>query len=207
MHLFAETKISTKTPHAKQSKLSLWIVAVSCRSFESNKYGAVCPRLETCHSGLLPSVSSSESFKIIPFIAWQTTSHARLTTVLDGPFRTAVNMLLYCSFPLGQASWTVQTHLLFAYCSRIREGKTILNFYNSCSAVTQTHFLAHTEYHICGINNLLQVLEELKVLLEYYEKETGQKPKLLGLGLSSRKNLCIHPEASILKIVHMFIPW
>jgi len=67
--------------------------------------------------------------------------------------------------------------------------------------VTQTHFLAHTEYDInfYGINNLLQVLEELKVLLEYYEKETGQKPKLLGLGLSSRKNLCIHPEASILK--------
>jgi len=45
----------------------------------------------------------------------------------------------------------------------------------------------------------LQVLEELKVLLEYYEKETGQKPKLLGLGLSSRKNLCIHPEVSMLE--------
>ena len=50
------------------------------------------------------------------------------------------------------------------------------------------------------INNLLQVLEELKVLLEYYEKETGQKPKLLGLGLSSRKNLCIHPEVSACKL-------
>ena len=44
----------------------------------------------------------------------------------------------------------------------------------------------------------VQVLEELKVLLEYYEKETGQKPKLLGLGLSSRKNLCIHPEVYVL---------
>ena len=52
----------------------------------------------------------------------------------------------------------------------------------------------------CISNNyLLQVLEELKVLLEYYEKETGQKPKLLGLGLSSRKNLCIHPEVSACK--------
>ena len=50
------------------------------------------------------------------------------------------------------------------------------------------------------INNLLQVLEELKVLLEYYEKETVQKPKLLGLGLSSRKNLCIHPEVSACKL-------
>ncbi|RMX45958.1 hypothetical protein pdam_00020986 [Pocillopora damicornis] len=46
------------------------------------------------------------------------------------------------------------------------------------------------------VPELEKVLEELKVLLEYYEKETGRKPKLLGLGLSSRKNLCIHPEAS-----------
>ncbi|KAK3741288.1 hypothetical protein QZH41_012587 [Actinostola sp. cb2023] len=38
-----------------------------------------------------------------------------------------------------------------------------------------------------------KVLEELKVLIEYYEKETGQKPKILGLALSSRKNLCINP--------------
>lgn len=44
------------------------------------------------------------------------------------------------------------------------------------------------------VPELEKVLEELKVLLEYYEKETGQRPKILGLGLSSRKNLCIHPE-------------
>ncbi|XP_015770253.1 PREDICTED: TFIIH basal transcription factor complex helicase XPD subunit-like [Acropora digitifera] len=44
------------------------------------------------------------------------------------------------------------------------------------------------------VPELEKVLEELKVLLEYYEKETGQIPKLTGLGLSSRKNLCIHPE-------------
>ena len=41
---------------------------------------------------------------------------------------------------------------------------------------------------------LYKVLEELKVLLEYYEKESGEKPKIVGVGLSSRKNLCIHPE-------------
>ncbi|XP_074630565.1 general transcription and DNA repair factor IIH helicase subunit XPD-like isoform X2 [Acropora palmata] len=46
------------------------------------------------------------------------------------------------------------------------------------------------------VPELEKVLEELKVLLEYYEKETGQIPKLTGLGLSSRKNLCIHPEVS-----------
>ena len=47
----------------------------------------------------------------------------------------------------------------------------------------------------------IKVLEELKVLLEYYEKESGEKPKILGVGLSSRKNLCIHPE------VGKYISW
>ncbi|XP_065833449.1 general transcription and DNA repair factor IIH helicase subunit XPD-like [Oscarella lobularis] len=41
-----------------------------------------------------------------------------------------------------------------------------------------------------------KVLEEMKILMEYYEKETGTPAKLLALGLSSRKNLCIHPEVS-----------
>ena len=41
---------------------------------------------------------------------------------------------------------------------------------------------------------LFQVLEELKYLREYIAKETGTEPHLVGLALSSRKNLCIHPE-------------
>lgn len=41
-----------------------------------------------------------------------------------------------------------------------------------------------------------KVVEELKNLMEYYEKETGEKQNILGLALSSRKNLCIHPRAS-----------
>ena len=39
-----------------------------------------------------------------------------------------------------------------------------------------------------------QVLEELKKLLDYYEREDGTRPKILSLALSSRKNLCVHPE-------------
>lgn len=41
-----------------------------------------------------------------------------------------------------------------------------------------------------------KVLAELKVLMDYYEKQTGQRPELLGVVLSSRKNLCIHPDVS-----------
>ena len=44
--------------------------------------------------------------------------------------------------------------------------------------------------------NLLsdQVVEELRKLIEFYCKQTGESNNFLALALSSRKNLCIHPE-------------
>ncbi|ELU01094.1 hypothetical protein CAPTEDRAFT_167887 [Capitella teleta] len=44
------------------------------------------------------------------------------------------------------------------------------------------------------VPELEKVVEELKNLIEYYERETGEPSTLVGLALSSRKNLCIHPE-------------
>ncbi|XP_066250346.1 general transcription and DNA repair factor IIH helicase subunit XPD [Euwallacea similis] len=41
-----------------------------------------------------------------------------------------------------------------------------------------------------------KVMEELDKLLKYYEKQDGQYPSLIGLVLSSRKNMCIHPQVS-----------
>ncbi|KAH9368465.1 hypothetical protein HPB48_012605 [Haemaphysalis longicornis] len=41
------------------------------------------------------------------------------------------------------------------------------------------------------------VVEELRRLLEQYTKETGEDMSLLGLCLTSRKNLCIHPQVSL----------
>lgn len=41
-----------------------------------------------------------------------------------------------------------------------------------------------------------QVIEELRKLLSFYEQQEGEKLPFLGLALSSRKNLCIHPEVS-----------
>lgn len=43
---------------------------------------------------------------------------------------------------------------------------------------------------------LEQVIEELRKLVNFYEKQEGEKLPFLGLALSSRKNLCIHPEVS-----------
>lgn len=42
-----------------------------------------------------------------------------------------------------------------------------------------------------------KVIEELKKLLEYYGEQDYEKPKLTGLVLSSRKNMCIHPQVSV----------
>ncbi len=46
------------------------------------------------------------------------------------------------------------------------------------------------------IPEIEKVLEELRNLLRFVERETGEETRLVGLALSSRKNLCIHPEVS-----------
>lgn len=40
------------------------------------------------------------------------------------------------------------------------------------------------------------MLEELRKLQAYQEQELGKQAQILALGLSSRKNLCIHPKIS-----------
>ncbi|ESP02287.1 hypothetical protein LOTGIDRAFT_238022 [Lottia gigantea] len=46
------------------------------------------------------------------------------------------------------------------------------------------------------VPELEKVVEELRNLVKFYETETGQEQQILGLALSSRKNLCCHPEVS-----------
>lgn len=42
----------------------------------------------------------------------------------------------------------------------------------------------------------MQVLAELRNLQKYREKEVGAAAQILALGLSSRKNMCIHPQVA-----------
>ncbi|CDW57263.1 TFIIH basal transcription factor complex [Trichuris trichiura] len=49
------------------------------------------------------------------------------------------------------------------------------------------------------IPEISKVVEELKLLCRYYEEETGESAGILGVALSARKNLCIHPEVSKLR--------
>ncbi|XP_076276690.1 general transcription and DNA repair factor IIH helicase subunit XPD isoform X2 [Lasioglossum baleicum] len=60
------------------------------------------------------------------------------------------------------------------------------------------HPLDITKLIYCSrtVPEIEKVIEELKKLMDYYEKETESKPKIVGLVLSSRKNMCIHPEVS-----------
>lgn len=44
------------------------------------------------------------------------------------------------------------------------------------------------------VPELLKVVQELKDLVKHYEEETGEPAGVLGLALSSRKNLCVHPQ-------------
>jgi DNA excision repair protein ERCC-2 len=47
------------------------------------------------------------------------------------------------------------------------------------------------------VHEMEKVLEELRKLQAYQEKSLGKAVKRLALGLSSRKNLCGHPEVCL----------
>ncbi|XP_050349919.1 general transcription and DNA repair factor IIH helicase subunit XPD isoform X2 [Nymphalis io] len=64
-------------------------------------------------------------------------------------------------------------------------------------------YMIHNPHHVrkliyCSrtVPEIEKVLEELKNLIKYYEKCQGEMPNLTGVVLSSRKNLCIHPDVS-----------
>lgn len=76
-------------------------------------------------------------------------------------------------------------------------GKTI-TLLSLIVAYMLEHPLAVTKLIYCSrtVPEIEKVIEELKKLIDYYEKETKSVMKILALVLSSRKNLCIHPEVS-----------
>ena len=75
-------------------------------------------------------------------------------------------------------------------------GKTI-----TCLALITSYQLAHPE---CGkliyctrtVPEMEKVLAELRVLQAYREKHVGKASEIMALGLSSRKNMCIHPRVA-----------
>lgn len=81
-------------------------------------------------------------------------------------------------------------------------GKTI-TLLSLIVAYMLEHPLDITKLIYCSrtVPEIEKVIEELKKLIDYYEKETKSKPKIVGLVLSSRKNMCIHPE--VIKMLYL----
>lgn len=78
-------------------------------------------------------------------------------------------------------------------------GKTITLLSLICAYMIQNpHIVRKLIYCSRTVPEIEKVMEELKKLLLYYEKEDQQYPSLVGVVLSSRKNMCIHPEVNIL---------
>jgi DNA excision repair protein ERCC-2 len=59
----------------------------------------------------------------------------------------------------------------------------------------QLHFPEHRKLIYCSrtMSEIEKALAELKNLMAYREKELGFREEFRGLGLTSRKNLCLHP--------------
>lgn len=76
-------------------------------------------------------------------------------------------------------------------------GKTV-SLLSLITAYMRAYPLEVTKLIYCSrtVPELEKVVEELKTLMQYYERETKEKGNFLGLALSSRKNLCIHPTIS-----------
>ncbi|XP_072777005.1 general transcription and DNA repair factor IIH helicase subunit XPD isoform X3 [Taeniopygia guttata] len=68
-------------------------------------------------------------------------------------------------------------------------------------AYQRAHPLEVSKLIYCSrtVPEIQKVVEELRKLLEHYERELGEPLPLLALALSSRKNLCLHPEVSVLR--------
>ncbi|SCU87354.1 LAFA_0E06238g1_1 [Lachancea sp. 'fantastica'] len=73
-------------------------------------------------------------------------------------------------------------------------GKTVSLL--SMAVAYQTHYSEHRKIIYCSrtMSEIEKALVELESLMDYRAKELGHKEHFRGLGLTSRKNLCLHPK-------------
>ncbi|KAK9324821.1 hypothetical protein V1517DRAFT_316388 [Lipomyces orientalis] len=73
-------------------------------------------------------------------------------------------------------------------------GKTVSLL--SLTIAYQMHYVEHRKIVYCSrtMSEIEKALTELRSLMAYREKELGKTESFRGLGLTSRKNLCLHPS-------------
>ncbi|KAJ8102957.1 hypothetical protein POJ06DRAFT_280185 [Lipomyces tetrasporus] len=73
-------------------------------------------------------------------------------------------------------------------------GKTVSLL--SLTIAYQMHYVEHRKIVYCSrtMSEIEKALTELRSLMAYREKELGKPESFRGLGLTSRKNLCLHPS-------------
>jgi len=79
-------------------------------------------------------------------------------------------------------------------------GKTI-SLLSLITAYMHQHPNEVTKLIYCSrtVPEMEKVIEELRKLLAFYQEQATEKLDFVGLMLSSRKNLCCHPEVSNVK--------
>lgn len=83
-------------------------------------------------------------------------------------------------------------------------GKTITLLSLITSYMIANPLVGKLIYCTRTVHEMEKVLDELRTLQAYQEKGLGKVAKMLALGLSSRKNLCIHPQVSFVKRIVAF---
>lgn len=62
--------------------------------------------------------------------------------------------------------------------------------------IENPHIIRKLIYCSRTVPEIEKVIAELQNLMDYYEKHAPEKTNITGVVLSSRKNMCIHPEVS-----------
>lgn len=78
---------------------------------------------------------------------------------------------------------------LIIKCQELHKG---LYSHQVCLQLATLNFKLYHCIHVLLF--LTQVIEELRKLKAYIEKELGEPSNIVGVGLASRKHLCINPE-------------
>ncbi|MGH0120997.1 UNVERIFIED_CONTAM: hypothetical protein FKN15_070189 [Acipenser sinensis] len=123
-------------------------------------------------------------------------------------FPLEVTKLIYCSRTVPEIEKMVEElwRLIDFFVSQVvEELRRLIDFF-VCQVVEELRrlidfFVSLRWWRSCGGSLIFvsQVVEELRRLIDFYEKETGERSSFLALALSSRKNLCVHPEVSSLR--------